>query len=353
MDRDAPSRDPHPESAARWFEAGELTCVLSRYDLGPIDAVRPYRRGSALAPKAVLRSATGRYLLKRREPVHADPYRVAVCHAVQLRLADHGFPVAALIGTAADNNSICQFKGGVYEVFEFVRGERSDRTAPSARTAGACLASMHAALRGFEPDWEPARETYHAAPWIGKRFQAARARLGPDAGPTLDALERAYAEAAARVDRAGFADHPPHMIHGDWHPGNLIVREGVIAAVVDFDATRAAPALVDVARGAVNFALERDAGGGLRLDPERFAAFCAGYEAAGGPLARAADALPALVTENIVAEAIEPVAATGRFGPGDGLAFLRMVAERLEDLAHAAQAGVERTPTSAITPPRG
>ncbi|TVQ62870.1 MAG: hypothetical protein EA378_03395 [Phycisphaerales bacterium] len=333
---------PAEPRARRWFEPAELVCVLSRYDLGPIDAIRPYPRGSALAPKAVLRAATGRYLLKRREPVHADPYRVAVCHAVQLRLADRGFPVAALVGTAGANNSICQHSGGVYELFEFISGKRSDRTAQAARDAGACLAAMHDALRDFEPEWEPARETYHAAPWLAKRFLDARRRLGPDADDTLRTLEDAYRDAAARVDAAGLAEHPPQMIHGDWHPGNLIVARGSIAAVVDFDATRAAPALVDVARGAVNFALDRDDTDGLTLDDQRFAAFCTGYERAGGVLTRAAEALPGLVAENIVAEAIEPVAATGRFGPRDGLAFLRMVAERLDALADAAHAGVRR-----------
>jgi len=325
-------------SVGGWFAPGELACVLSRYELGVIDAVRAYRRGSALAPKAAISAASGRYLLKRREPVHADPYRVAVCHAVQLRLGETGFPVAPLVGTASENNSICQIGSNVYELFEFVRGHPGERTPTAARDAGRALASMHLALRDFDPPWEPARGTYHAAPWLSRRLTDARHRLGAEAEPVLNRLGRAYQDAAAQADRAGLREHEPLMIHGDWHPGNLIVREGTIVAVVDFDATRSAPALLDVARGAVNFALERDADGALTLDSTRFASFRAGYAEGGGVSPDGADeALPALVTENIIAEAIEPVAATGKFGGGEGLAFLRMVAERLEPMTAAAR----------------
>lgn len=321
-----------------WFQPAELARVLSRYGLGVIHSVEPYDGGSPLAPKAVVESELGRHLLKRREPIHGDPYRVAVCHDVQLRLGSAGFPVAPLLGTTDDNNSMCQLDGRVYELFGFVEGKRSGRDETSAGRAGACLARMHSALRGYEPEWEPAKETYHAAPWVASRFRAARSKLGSEAGGAIDRLEAAYAEAADLVDSAGLADQQPHMVHGDWHPGNLLVERGSIAAVVDFDTARFAPGLVDVARGAVNFALERDEAGGLRLDPPRFAAFCDAYEhASGGDAGVGSDAMPGLVTESVIVEAIEPVAATGTFGEEPGGRFVQMVADRLESFASVAR----------------
>src|SRR5262245_8225146 len=61
----SPSSAPaRPARAA--FEAGELAIVCSRYDIGVIEAVKEFRRGSGRAPKVVLKTDRGRYLLKRR-----------------------------------------------------------------------------------------------------------------------------------------------------------------------------------------------------------------------------------------------------------------------------------------------
>src|SRR5262245_16530355 len=78
------------------FEAHELAIVLSHYDLGVIDQVRGYPRGSRKSPKLFIRSRDGEFLLKRRAPGQDDPYRVAFDHALQLRLAEQGYPVAGL-----------------------------------------------------------------------------------------------------------------------------------------------------------------------------------------------------------------------------------------------------------------
>jgi len=81
------------------FAADELAIVLSHYDLGTIEAIQEFPRGSRRAPKLILRTDKGLYLLKRRAHGKDDPFKVAFCHSLQLYLAAKQFPLPHLIGT--------------------------------------------------------------------------------------------------------------------------------------------------------------------------------------------------------------------------------------------------------------
>ena len=48
------------------FSSNEAAEILSRYDIGTISSVRAYQRGSSRAPKALVESERGEFLLKRR-----------------------------------------------------------------------------------------------------------------------------------------------------------------------------------------------------------------------------------------------------------------------------------------------
>src|SRR5689334_921341 len=69
------------------FTAEELAIVLSHFDLGVIEAIQEFPRGSRRAPKLMLRAEKGIHLLKRRARGKDDPFKVAFAHALQLFLA--------------------------------------------------------------------------------------------------------------------------------------------------------------------------------------------------------------------------------------------------------------------------
>src|SRR5690606_8873090 len=50
------------------FGRDELVMVLSHYDLGVVTQIEEFRRGSRRAPKLVIRTDRGQFLLKRRAP---------------------------------------------------------------------------------------------------------------------------------------------------------------------------------------------------------------------------------------------------------------------------------------------
>ncbi len=380
---DRPAR--HAGGGGGGITAGELALVCSHYDLGVVEAVSKFRRGSRASPKVLIKSSTGLYLLKRRAQGggHDDPFRVASSHEIQLHLARHGFPAPHLVGTKGDNNSMLQLtrRGGaqVYELFRFVPGLSYDRSARQTAEAGRTLALCHALLAGFRPAWTPPTATFHALPTIVARLDSIPGRLGrPEARPPVRALRAAYEQGAAAVEKLGIGSYPRQLVHGDWHPGNMLFRDGRVVAVVDYDSARLDQRVLDVANGALQFSITRAPSAetissdvppaasptalgapaaapaddpswptGDRNDPEdwpvnldkdRFAAFFAGYhDAPGSRLTRAeAAGLPWLMIEALIVEAAGPIAATGRFGRLDALAVLRMVERKVQWLAENA-----------------
>src|SRR5256885_13490301 len=94
------------------FSAEELAIVLSHYDIGVIDSIVEFPKGSRKAPKLLIVSDQGKFLLKRRARGKDYPFKVAFCHALQLNIAAKQFPLPHLIGTKKDNNSMLQWRSG-------------------------------------------------------------------------------------------------------------------------------------------------------------------------------------------------------------------------------------------------
>jgi Ser/Thr protein kinase RdoA (MazF antagonist) len=321
------------------FGARELATVLSHYDLGTIAQMRTFPHGSRRAPKVRIRCERGELLLKRRAPGRDDPSRVAFSHRLLRYLETQEYPVAALLPTR-DGSSSPRWAGRTYELFRFVEGGRPGETPQAAARSGAALGMLHGLLEGFEASTPPAARGYHAAPGLPPRLAGVPpAVLAAD--PDADSAElselcaelgRAYSRAALRADEAGYRGLPEAVLHGDWHPGNLIEREGRIVAVLDFDSARLEPRCADLANALLQYSMPLSA----RCDPEdwpegldieRMRMLLEGYRAAGAHTIGAEElrALPWLMIEALIVESVVPIAATGAFGPARATSVLRMV----------------------------
>lgn len=310
------------------FTPPELQRVLSYYDLGALLSARPLVRGAPDAPKVVVEAGERKYLVKRRSPGADDPLFVAAGHAVTLHLLERGYPAPAIIGTRHDNNSMLQLGRNVYEVFEFIEGEPFDGSAAEASQAGRALAHLHGLLATCHLGYEVRVGSYHRSEAVEAALARAAARFLGQAGAHREAerLLELYRTYADEIDGRGFAGLSHQLVHGDWHPGNLIFRGGELAAVVDFESPLRAPRIVDVASGALQFSLGADASG-LAMDRLRLRAFLEGYRSHpdGGILEAERRMLVGLMAQSLIAEAAVPVAATGKFGPFEGGEFLRWV----------------------------
>ena len=138
-----------------------------------------------------------------------------------------------------------------------------------------------------------------------------------------------YDKSSVRVNQMGFASWKRQVVHGDWHPGNLLFSGDKIVAVVDFDSIRVAPPTTDLANGMLQFSIIADrpdpAQWPSHFDRDRVLQFFEGYREIVKLSERKRYALVDLMIETMIAEAVLPVAATGSFGQHSGLAFLEMI----------------------------
>lgn len=216
------------------IDAARAARVLDAYDL--VARGRPRTLGMGRrSGNVVLRTPAGRQVLKRYRDAW-KPETIAYGHEVLGRLRAAGAPAPTLAATP-DGRTFVEDDGARFAVFGFVDGRsyastwtrRRDRLALLER-AGATLARMHAALRGWEPEG-----THHLAstwsdgagpgglPWYEERAAAMQRT------PGWDSPADRFAE--VRDALAGVA-FPTTVIHGDFGLHNvLVVRDGTVVPV--------------------------------------------------------------------------------------------------------------------------
>lgn len=326
----APKQAAHSSSG---FTAAELAMVCSRFPLGIIRRVREYKRGSSRSPKVVLEADAGTVLLKRRAPSSGGRERVEFCHAVQHHLETRGYPLARLIRMHGGGSALF-LDGHAYEMFEFVPGKRYDRSEPATSHAGTTLALLHRLLADFDPELaRPAPSScFHAIQGLATRTERLADRMPEERlDETVQALAESYRTARRHVRDAGFDSWPRQVIHADWHPGNLVFQERRVLAVLDFDTARRVPRVIDVANGALQFSVTRTgldpSAWPVELDRERLVSFMSSYDHHDGCVLSRAElrALPWLMIEGLIAEAVIPIVTTGRFGALRAGEFLPIV----------------------------
>ena len=329
----------------------EIAETLDYYDLGGIEKVKEFPRGSRKAPKYLVFGGKGKFLLKRRAPGKDDPFKVAFAHQLQWHLAQRDFPLPHLIGTKEDHNSMLQLNGCIYEVFEYIDGHVYDQSEAATGDGGDALGRYHCVLEDFECQWQPSRGSYHNTDAVRQALRRVPKRLAghdsvvgnvDDMVNIVEFLTAAYERAAAAAEDLGIAHWPSQIVHCDWHPGNLLYRDSRVVAVIDYDAARLLQRVTDLSNGALQFSII----GGERNDPEswpdhfdekRLASFLRGYDEQAVISAGEIRAVPQLMMQALIAECVLPIAITGEFGRMPGYYVLRMVRRKTVWLQNNAQ----------------
>ncbi len=328
------------------YAGDELAIVLSHYDIGAIQGIKSFRRGSRKSPKARIKTSRGEFLIKRRAPGRQDPVRVAFCHFLQNHLAKKGFPLPHLIRTKRHKNSMVRYRDWTYELFEYVEGEPYDQSILSTEDAGRTLGLCHTYLAEYDDESAPPARSYHdsdpvknALNHVPTQLQGHESVIGQEAEllATTQRLFEAYEDAVEATRELGLDDWPEQVIHGDWHPGNMLFRDQKVVAVIDYDSVRVAPSVTDLANGVLQFSI---LGGSEdpdlwpdHFDEQRALAFLRGYLQNHDLGLPQAQALLYLMQEAIIAESALPIATVGSFGRIQGFGFLRMVNRKVQWLS--------------------
>jgi Ser/Thr protein kinase RdoA (MazF antagonist) len=155
---------------------------------------------------------------------------------------------------------------GTVALTEWVPGEsgslHEDWSGPMICKAASVLADLHGAARHFRPD--PA-EADRLAPlylpadaWVDRVDQMVADfgdRTAADA-ELMDAVRYRVEETLARFDAAAYESAlaaGTTVVHGDYRPGNLVINDSEIAAVIDLDAAFWESRVYDLAYAAFQF----------------------------------------------------------------------------------------------------
>ena len=328
------------------FTSEELVRVLSHYDVGVIHQAKAISAGNRRAPKVALVSGKGKFLLKHRPRGKDDLDRVGFAHTIQLHLSSRGFPVPPLVRTRDDSSTVLHLDNHLYELFRFVSGSRYDGSPKATTDTGRQLARFHRHLAGFEHDDSLSGGSFHDSASVRRHLRTIGSRsssrvFGQVAGGSLmsqgrlsekgvaRALMAHYNDSSVRVNALGYESWREQVVHGDWHPGNMLFERSRVIAVLDFDLVKIAPPITDVANALLQFSIvggrPNPADWPDYFDQDKLVQLLGGYRQETELEANQIESLVDLMIETMIAEAVLPIAATGFFGHLSGQDFLKMI----------------------------
>jgi len=221
----------------------QLPQVLASYQIGEVTEVGP--AGGTAGKCWRVTTGAGRYFLRCRGPRTSSPKAMEFDHGLRRHLLARGVPTAVPIATRSGETWV-GVNGRAFELYPFIEGRRFGGSLTELTETALALAGFHQAAAGY-----PARGSYSPSP---AQFAIAASAVGgsdrlDDIELILAAFEQiASGEPAMRyaVEQAGrlveaysaaaYQALPRWLIHGDYHPGNLLYADsGKVAGIFDLD----------------------------------------------------------------------------------------------------------------------
>ena len=261
--------------------AEEMAALLVRYDVGTLVSAKGIAEGVENS-NFLIDTSTARFILTLYEQ-RVDEDDLPFFLALLDHLADRGLPVPrAIRDRSGAQLQLVAVRPAC--LIEFLPGISVSRPTPAqARSTGAALGQMHAALADFEPSRPNA---LGLAGWhdLADRCHDQFDKIVPG-------LKQRVADELAWLDD-NWPHHLPHsVVHADLFPDNVLMRGDAVGGVIDFyfACTEVRAWDLAVTHSAWSFAAD---GSGYR--PEIGDALIAGYEDSFGLSDAERAAFPAL-----------------------------------------------------------
>lgn len=243
------------ERSERCVQSGcVVDAVADAYGLAAT-AAPPRRLGGAINHVLRVATTTGDIVV-RVHRAETTPERLLAVHMVQERLRGAGLPVAAILRTR-DGAGWIVHDGRLVEVLDYVPGGHQVDSWDDAAVVFAALGNLHAALRPVEAsDLPPPPFWCYAPPETALAlleanevgFRAERAHPDYARADTTRMAVAALLRRLAAARRSYAASLPRLAIHGDFVGNNVLVEEGRVIAILDFDRLAGGDRIFDIAR---------------------------------------------------------------------------------------------------------
>ena len=260
--------------------------VLEQYDL-PRKAKMTAVGGTA-SPKVLVEASGQRYVLRQRPQAFARRELTEYDHALRNYLADRHFPAPRVL-PARSGFTWAEFNGHVYEMSCVLPGKIVP--APSAKLvfeAGQVLGRLHELGRDFRHGGKEnfVREDHISILQPLLDELKALAEQG-EQKKQLGSLQKELDDVTLQLEDAVYHSLEQSVIHGDFHPGNVLYTDSRITAVLDYDYASRQAILRDIGDALMFFAATRrrpvdpddiwSLTQGWLVDRERTLAFLKGY----------------------------------------------------------------------------
>ena len=212
-----------------------------------------------------IRTSEGLKHLIIYRPQHGKPPR-DLQFQMQRHVIEAGFTLLPKSVPTASGRPVAKTRIGTVAVVDWVPGHivtgQADEVRPELDDAACVLADLHLALRDFRPPRvrpELLAPLYQPADFWVQRAATYLADLqarGDEPPETVQRIVERLDRTIARWHADAYAqalEDGTSVVHGDFRPGNLIVDDGRIVAVVDFDAVFWEARVYDLAYAAFQF----------------------------------------------------------------------------------------------------
>jgi Ser/Thr protein kinase RdoA (MazF antagonist) len=278
-------------------------------------------------------------VVRRYGRLHVSRAALTFEHAVAAHLAARGADVRAPLCDPA-GATLHTDAGGFVAALPWVEGVTGLRDRATGEAAARALARFHLAGRDMHVSGGTrATRFLGVMPWLIARFQRFAAADSPTARalPWDDLIVAVSASTARLATRARLL--PAAIVHGDPNPGNVVVRDGRVRALIDFDFVHESERVYDV--GALLDEFGRD-GDDAPLALERLGPLVAAYESEARLTGEERAALPDAMLRRAATLVWYVVTRHGERLPGDVggapryAARVREIARSVEAIRHAA-----------------
>jgi len=230
--------------------------VLEAYDL-PKDVLLEPAGGTA-TPKVLIETVSARYILRRRPADMVNPSWIAYEHALRNFLADRGFPAPPVV-PARTGRTWVTLAGSTFEMSCVLPGTMV--AAPDQaqlHQAGQTLAEYHQLGRQFyhpgKGDFVREDHIWILQPLLDQLFELTEDQRQRN---ELARLQETLDQVAQQLDSGLYASLEHSVIHGDFHPGNVLFQGERVSGVVDYDYASRGAVLRDIGDGLLFFAFRR------------------------------------------------------------------------------------------------